>query len=117
MTNRNLKKKNHTRNKLFRKKLTWVFGGFIGMVLVLPMIFGDMGFIPYVKMQRTQQHLEIELEELKAENQKLEEKVNSLRSDSETIERIARQRLGLVRPGEIVFAFPGSGDTPDPVGP
>lgn len=117
MTSRNLKKGNWKRNKYFRNKLTWVFGVFISLILVLPMVFGDMGFFPYAKMQRTKQLLETELEQLKSENQELEQKVHSLRSDSETIERIARQRLGLVRPGEVVFTFPGSGDITGSPGP
>lgn len=117
MTGRNLTKASLKKNKHFRKKVTWVFGGFVAVILVLPMIFGDMGFIPYVKMQRTQQNMEAELERLKTENQELEQRVQSLRSDSETIERIARQRLGLVRPGEVVFTFPDSGDLPGTPGP
>lgn len=92
--------------------MVWISGCLIGLVIVLPMIFGDMGFIPYVKMQRTQQQLELDLERLRTENRDLEEKVGRLRSDSETIERIARQRLGLVRPGEVVFTFPAPGEAP-----
>lgn len=113
----NLKKKGSKANSTFRRNLVLVFGGFILFVLVFPMVFGEMGFLQYVEMQKNRQNMEFEIERLKLENEKLEEKISGLRSDPETIERVARERLGLVRPGEVVFQLKGSGEKPRDSGP
>ncbi len=104
-----MKKKGREQNSKFRRSLVWVSGGFILFVLVFPMVFGEMGFLQFVKMQKNQQNLMIDIERLKMENNDLETRISRLRSDPETIERVARERLGLVRPGEVVFQLQGSG--------
>ena len=48
--------------------------------------------------------VQLELAELQRQNTELEEKQAHSRDDA-TIESIARERLGLVMPGEIVFYF------------
>ena len=48
--------------------------------------------------------LDTQLAELQRQNTELEEKQAHSRDDA-TIESIARERLGLVMPGEIVFYF------------
>jgi cell division protein FtsB len=44
-----------------------------------------------------------EIEEIRAENLRLAAEIRALRSDPRAIERIAREQLGLARPGETVF--------------
>jgi cell division protein FtsB len=41
--------------------------------------------------------------DLKRENEKLEREVEQLKSDPAMIEAVAREKLGLIRPGEIVI--------------
>lgn len=41
---------------------------------------------------------------LQVENQRMEVEIQALHTDPETIERAARQHLGMVRPGEIVVS-------------
>lgn len=43
---------------------------------------------------------------LEAEVRALEREVEALRSDPEAIERVARDELGMIREGELVFQFP-----------
>ena len=44
-----------------------------------------------------------EIDELRGENARLTAEIAALRSDPAAIERIAREELGLARPGETVF--------------
>jgi cell division protein FtsB len=44
----------------------------------------------------------------------LTEQVNALKSDPKSIERIAREEMGLARPGELIFKLP---DTAKPGNP
>ena len=43
---------------------------------------------------------------LEAEVRALEREVDALRTDPEAIERVARDELGMIREGELVFQFP-----------
>ena len=43
------------------------------------------------------------IDRLNQENQQLEEHVKALKSDPAAIERIAREEMGLARPGEYIF--------------
>ena len=55
--------------------------------------------------QHTAQALAAKLESVELENRALRQKLEGGRSREE-LEALAWQRLGLVRPGEIVFLFP-----------
>ncbi|NIO09618.1 MAG: septum formation initiator family protein [Deltaproteobacteria bacterium] len=46
---------------------------------------------------------------LHRDNEILREKIHRLRHDNRYLEKIAREELGLVRPGEIVYQFASSG--------
>ena len=48
---------------------------------------------------------QMRLEAARAEIARLEARVDSLENDSATIERIARERYGLIRPGERLYRF------------
>jgi cell division protein FtsB len=65
-------------------------------------------------MRRAYEEIQQDIQNLSKENEKIETRIRALRSDPETIERIARERLGLVRPGEVIYQFePGDGDASD----
>lgn len=56
------------------------------------------------RAEKEYERLEAELASLERENAELTEKTAHSRDD-DAIEQIARERLGLVMPGEIVFYF------------
>ena len=45
---------------------------------------------------------------LQRENEALRERIYRIRNDDRYLEKIAREELGLVRPGEIVYRFPST---------
>lgn len=55
-----------------------------------------------------------EIEALRGENARLREEIQALREDPRTLERIAREELGLVRPGEKVYEFIGEEERSSP---
>ena len=59
----------------------------------------------------TQERANLELEARRAA---LAERVRLLQDDPLTLEREARQQLGLVYPGEVIYKFPPTGDTSAP---
>ena len=60
-----------------------------------------------VRKQRIQlAAMQAEVEKLYAENLRLEEEVVALKTDPKAVEKIARETLNLVKPGEVVLLLP-----------
>ena len=71
-------------------------------------IFGAHGFIAMRKTQREIEQIREQIGKLNHENHSLSGQVNSLKTDPKAIERIAREEMGLARPGEIIYKLPDS---------
>ena len=68
-------------------------------------VWGDRGLLALWRTQHDLDRLVREVEIVEQKNATLAREVQRLRSDLGYIEKIAREELGLVRPGEIVFEF------------
>jgi cell division protein FtsB len=68
-------------------------------------VWGDRGLLAMWRTQGELERLVREIEMVEQKNATLSREVQRLRSDLGYIEKIAREELGLVRPGEIVFEF------------
>jgi len=80
-------------------------------------IFGAHGFIAMRRTQKEIDRVREQIGKLNNENKSLSNQVNSLKTDPKAIERIAREEMGLARPGEIIYKLPDSakpGDTQKP---
>lgn len=67
---------------------------------------GDRGFLQ-VRRQRAQlAAAQEEVAKLDAENRKLEAEVTALKNDPQALEKVAREKLGLAKPGEVVVILP-----------
>jgi cell division protein FtsB len=70
--------------------------------------FGGQSLTRVWQMKREVEGLEREIARLRAETTELEAAVDRLRSDPDSIEKVAREALGLVKPGERVLKLPPS---------
>jgi cell division protein FtsB len=50
------------------------------------------------------------MQKLDQENQELADQVTSLKTDPRAIEKIAREDMGLAKPGELIFKLPATQD-------
>ncbi len=73
------------------------------IALVVGSLFGDRGLLHLMAQRERAERLQAEIEELRAENGRLATEILALRRDPRAIERLAREQLGLARPGELVF--------------
>ena len=80
-------------------------GILLGSYLLVSFIFGEMGLIKYYRMKTQFNSLTKEISSLKQDNAKLRRDVHALKTDPDRIEQIARDKLGLARPGEIVYYY------------
>lgn len=69
-------------------------------------IFGDHGFLAMRRSQQEAGKLRQEIQKIDTENRQLAEHVKALRTDPLAIERVAREEMGLARPGELIFKLP-----------
>ena len=88
---------------LIRKRGFHVALIFVTLVLIVDALVGEKGLMESMNARRQYRQLQGSLEELRRENAALREEMRRLNEDPATIESLARQDLGLIRPGEVVF--------------
>ena len=94
------------------KQYAAVLLGLLVLVLVVHDVFGTHGFLA---MRRTQSEINkvlADLDQLNKENMQLEQEVRELKTDPHKIEKIARDELGLAKPGEVIIKIPLSQQLP-----
>jgi cell division protein FtsB len=92
------------------------YGGALLALLVLILVVHDIfGTHGYLAMRRTQQEIKkvnADLDRLNKENLQLGQEVKELKTDPHKIEKIARDELGLAKPGEVIIKIPRSQQLP-----
>jgi cell division protein FtsB len=76
----------------------------VGMLLLA--VFDPHGALAVRRQRAKLAQVNAEVTTLTAKNAELRKEIDNLRSDEATIERIAREELGLVKPGEVVLRAP-----------
>jgi cell division protein FtsB len=82
-------------------------------ILLLQDVFGAHGLMAMRQSQRETARVRQEIKLLDDQNRQAEQRIRALQTDPRTIECIARERMGLARPGENVFKLPGSSEDDD----
>lgn len=76
------------------------------VVLVVHDVFGTHGYLAMRQKQQEIEKVNSDLQRLNKENSALEKDVQDLKADPQTIRKIAREELGLARPGETIIKLP-----------
>ena len=92
---------------LLRRNIRQILGLAL-LALFLHDVFGTHGFLAMVQTQKEIQQIREQIGKIDAENKSLSNEVNALRTDPKAIERIAREDMGLARPGELIYKLPDS---------
>jgi len=90
---------------LGRRVLVFVVGALV-LTVIIGAILGDRGWLEVRRRQAAQEELRAEVDALRVQNVALMERIEALREDPYVLERIAREKLGYARPGEIIYLFP-----------
>jgi len=88
------------RNNIFFTIIVLAFF-YIGTAL----LFGNMGFLKYLKLAKTKNRLEAEISTIDKENKALKTHITALKDDHYYIEKYAREEYGLAKPDEYIFQF------------
>jgi len=76
---------------------------FATIVLVVDALVGEKGFLETLKVRRQHRELQASVELVRQDNARLRDKVRRLNDDPAEIELVAREELGLIKPGEMLF--------------
>jgi cell division protein FtsB len=75
------------------------------VVFLIYAVIGERGAIQLWRLQGEKLKLDEQNYRLQKDNEALRERISRLRSDDFFLEKIAREELNLVRPGEVIYRF------------
>lgn len=105
MAKRNYLQTHRTTRAAWTKRLLILAGVAAGLAFLWSLIVGEMGVVKYYRMSAHAGILRSEIEHMKKDNARLSKEVDALRTDAAFIERMARDKIGLARPGEAVYYY------------
>jgi cell division protein FtsL len=76
------------------------------VVLLVHDVFGTHGFLAMQKKKQEIDRVNSDILRLNKENADLSQQVKDLKTDPQTIRKIAREELGLAKPGEVIIKLP-----------
>lgn len=80
--------------------------GLLTVAMLLLAIFNDKGALQVRTQSQKLAAIEEEIAAIESENKNLTSEIKALRTDPEMIEKLAREELKLVKPGEVVLVTP-----------
>ena len=94
-----------SRFRLSERWPLYVFGTLISL-LTLVTIVGERGALHLWRLHGEKSNLDEQNYLLQKENEALRLRISRLRNDDAYLEKLAREELNLVRPGEVIYRFP-----------
>jgi len=76
---------------------------FLAVAVIVDAVVGDRGLLTTMRARDQFEAANAALADMRAKNERLRDEVSRLTDDPAAIEEIARDELGLMRPGEKVF--------------
>ena len=77
--------------------------GFVTVVLIVDALVGDRGLLDTMRARRQHAELSASIAQKRHENARLRDDIRRYREDPSAIEALAREELGLMRDGEVLF--------------
>jgi cell division protein FtsB len=90
---------------LSQRPTLYILGLFILSLCILTAV-GERGVLHLWRLKGEKAKLDEENYRLQRENEALRQRISKLRNDNSYLEKVAREELNLVRPGEIIYRFP-----------
>jgi cell division protein FtsB len=107
--------------RVVRQRFALVTAVVLSAGLLVAAVFGSRGLLHLRGIQSEEQAINRRITELLRENEQLRATLAQLKSDDRAIEKRAREELGFVRPGDLVYRFPPDRPSrdrpPDPAAP
>ena len=103
---RNFSKKKIRRLKTIADPQKQIFKGIVFLIffsLSIVFIFGDHGVLKLYKIKKERKTIQKKIASLREEKEKLKNEKHKVENDLSYIEKIAREKYKMVKPGEKIF--------------
>ena len=90
-----------------QRHVLYFLGGLI-LLLAVVTVVSERGAIHLWRLRGEKSRIDEQNYRLQKENEALRQRVSRIRNDNHYLEKLAREELNLVRPGEIIYRFPKS---------
>ena len=91
-----------TARKLVKNKKLMVICG-VTVVVAGFVVFGNRGILQRIRLQQQKSELEVKIKQSEDETKNLQSQSKALDGDKKAIEKVAREKYGMVRDGEKVY--------------
>lgn len=88
---------------LFQNKVAWISGFIILMILFQIFVMRDEGLYSLLQLKQEVKDMKAHIARLEIEKAELESERDRLLNDPDYLERIAREKFRMAKPGEKVF--------------
>ena len=76
------------------------------LAVLIGAAIGDRGYLSVRRRTATYNEMQRKVGAVQADNAKLLAEITALKDDPYVVEKLARERLGLAKPGEVIYVFP-----------
>jgi cell division protein FtsB len=80
--------------------------GSLIVLLSLVTIVGERGALHLWRLLGEKNRLDVQNYRLQRENEALRQRILRIRNDNHFLEKLAREELNMIRPGEVIYRFP-----------
>lgn len=92
-----------TKRENVRSRLIWILWIAVAIGSIILISIGDYGLLKMLKIQRDRDQILGQVDDIKQEIGRIETKIEKIQTDSAYIEKEARERLGMSKPGEKIY--------------
>lgn len=90
----------------WRRKIATGGVSVLALWVAFHMVFGANGMIAFHNKRNEYRKLKSEVEQLQADNDRIQNQIKGLKSDPKVIEKEAREQLKYAKPGEVIYVLP-----------
>jgi cell division protein FtsB len=83
-----------------------VFAALLALAFAWSVVNGKHGLSTWYQQRNQEKQLKHDIQDLQQENARLRQHVDRLKSDPDTIEHEAREKLHYAKPGEVIYTLP-----------
>jgi cell division protein FtsB len=91
---------------LWRRRAATAAAGALALVMAYGVVFGHNGLTAFTHKREEARALQLQMQRLQVENDRLREHVDHLQNDPGAIEHQAREELHYTRAGEVIYTLP-----------
>lgn len=97
---------------LWRRRAATAATATLALVMAYGVIFGHNGLTAFAHKREEARELQLQMQQLQKENDRLHEHVDRLQNDPSAIEHEAREELHYTRAGEVIYTLPNNDADP-----